>query len=451
MATLRFDRAFGSPSLAVNWRTGWRSLTVAILGLIAAEAFAQEKEVDVARAVEETLQQIEKNYVKDISRQELTEAALRGLVSRLDSYSEYLSPEEVRLLKEATAGEYAGVGLQIGIEDERLTIFSPRWNTSAYRAGLRAGDRILKIEGKDAVDLSSEELQKQLQGEAGTSLKLVVLRAGSNEPQVIELIRELVPLESVLGDHRNAEDRWVYFLPGENQIAYIRVLSFGKSTPDDLRTACAQLANAGMKGLILDLRNNPGGLLPSAIDISDLFVEEGKIVSTSGKHAPEHVWQAKKEGTFLGFPMVVLINRYSASSSEIVAACLQDWGRADIVGERSWGKGSVQNLIELPEGRGAIKLTTAFYQRPSGKNIHRLDGAKLDEEWGVVPSAGMEVIQTDEENRRLLAERRIADRIYRNGQAPVEVPDFRKMDRQLEKGIQVIKAKLSAASDEKVP
>lgn len=404
---------------------------------------------DVSKGVEETLALIEKHYVKDVGRQELLEAALRGMVSRLDSYSEYLSPDEVRLLKEAIAAEYAGVGLQIGLVDQRWTILSPRWNTSAYRAGLRAGDRILQIEGKDASNLSSEELQNRLSGEAGTTLKLLVMRAGASEAQVIEITREWIPLESILGDHRDENDRWNFWLPGEDKLAYIRIASFGKNTPDELRTACAELVSQGLRGLILDLRNNPGGLLPSAVDICDLFVEQGKIVSIAGRSSPEHVWNAKAEGTFTGFPVVVLINRYSASSSEIVAACLQDSQRAEIIGERSWGKGSVQNLIELPEGRGAVKLTTSLYQRPSGKNIHRFDGANLDEEWGVIPSPGREVVLTDEENRRIMAERRVADRIYRKDQKPAEQPDFRKLDRQLEKGVQVLLEKLAPSPGKK--
>ena len=170
-----------------------------------------------------------------------------------------------------------------------------------------------------------------------------------------------------------------------------------------------QLQAEKLRGLILDLRFNPGGLLTAAVDTSDLFISEGRIVSTEGRNSPARVWDAHKEGTFEGFPMVVLVNRFSASASEIVAACLQDHKRAVIVGERTWGKGSVQNLIELEDGRSALKLTTASYRRPSGKNIHRFPDAKESDEWGVTPDAGYKIELGDSEMLALIQARRQRD------------------------------------------
>ena len=192
--------------------------------------------------------------------------------------------------------------------------------------------------------------------------------------------------------------------------------AFSRDTAGELQRALEQLQSAGMRGLILDLRFNPGGLLNAAIEVSDLFISEGRIVSTKGRSTPERSWDAHKAGTFEGFPMVVLVNRFSASASEIVSACLQDHKRAVIMGERTWGKGSVQSVIELEDGKSALKLTTAAYFRPSGKNIHRFPDAKDQDEWGVMPDKGFELKLSDKEIVELIQDRRNRD-ILRNGNA----------------------------------
>ena len=205
------------------------------------------------------------------------------------------------------------------------------------------------------------------------------------------ITREWVHVETVLGDRRKSDDSWDFMLDHDKHIGYIRLTAFSRDTAQDLKKALVELRKEGLKGLILDLRFNPGGLLNSAIEVSDLFIAKGRIVSTKGRNTPERVWDAQKEGTFEGFPMAVLVNHYSASASEIVSACLQDHKRAAVIGERTWGKGSVQNVIELEGGKSALKLTTASYHRPSGKNIHRFPDAKETDEWGVMPDAGYEV------------------------------------------------------------
>src|SRR5690606_35464630 len=199
---------------------------------------------------------------------------------------------------------------------------------------------------------------------------------------------------------RKDDDTWEFMLDPDKRLGYIRVTAFGRDTASDLEAAIKQLKQSNLRGLILDLRFNPGGLLTSAVEVADLFVSEGRIVSTSGRNSPDRVWEARKEGTYSDFPMVVLVNRYSASASEIVAACLQDHNRAVIVGERTWGKGSVQNVIELEGGSSALKLTTAGYHRPSGHNIHRFKDSKEEDEWGVKPNKGFEVKFTPEDHRR---------------------------------------------------
>src|SRR5262249_6886050 len=185
--------------------------------------------------------------------------------------------------------------------------------------------------------------------------------------------------------------------------------AFSRETTAELRRALAQLEKEGLKGLIVDLRFNPGGLLSTAIEVSDLFIASGRIVSTKGRNTPERVWDAQKEGTFEGFPMVALVNHYSASASEILSACLQDHQRAVVIGERTWGKGSVQNVIELEGGKSALKLTTASYHRPSGKNIHRFPDAKESDEWGVMPDPGFELKLNLAQTERLIRYRHDRD------------------------------------------
>jgi len=224
----------------------------------------------------------------------------------------------------------------------------------------------------------------------------------------------------VLGDCRKPDDRWDFMLDPKKGIGYIRVVAFGRETGSELRRALEDLKRQNLRGLVLDLRFNPGGLLSSAIEVSNLFISHGRIVSTAGRNSPERVWDARKDGAFEGFPMAILVNHFSASASEIVAACLQDNKRAVVIGERTWGKGSVQNVIPLDDrlsaseagraggGSGAhsaLKLTIAGYRRPNGKNIDRTPGAKEGDTWGVLPDPGLEVSLRPDEQKALMEDR----------------------------------------------
>ena len=339
----------------------------------------------------DTLDQVERNYVKDISRRELMEAAIQGVLGKLDPYSNYISPDEIGRFKSTVESQFGGIGIQIGVEDGQLKVISPLVGTPAYRAGLEAGDMILEIDGKSTEGISIDQAVKQLKGEAGTKVTLTVQQPGAAKRETVTITREWVHIETVMGDRRKGDDAWDFMLDHDKHIGYIRISAFSRDTAQDLKKALVELQKEGMKGLIVDLRFNPGGLLTSAIEVSDLFVSDGRIVSTKGRNTAERTWDAEKEGTFEGFPMVVLVNHYSASASEIVSACLQDHKRAVVIGERTWGKGSVQNVIELEGGKSALKLTTASYIRPSGKNIHRFPDSKEGDEWGVMPDAGFEL------------------------------------------------------------
>jgi len=382
-----------------------------------AKAGKEEDDYELQRMLVDTLDQVQRNYVRKVSRRKLVEAAIKGILSELDPYSSYISPEEMDHFRTTVESEYGGIGIRILVEDGQLRVHSPMVGTPAYRAGIMAGDRIVEIEGKSTRGISVDEAERRLKGKAGTSVTLSVIHAGKTAKERVTLKREVVHIDTVLGDRRNPNDQWDFMLDPQKGIGYIRVDAFSRETPHDLRRALKGLRQQKLRGLIFDLRFNPGGLLTSAIEVSSLFISKGRIVSTAGRNVPERVWEAGKVSAFEGFPMAILVNRYSASASEIVSACLQDHHRAVIIGERTWGKGSVQNVIPLddrgpgleivgaggrPSPRSALKLTTAGYRRPSGKNIDRLPGAKESDAWGVMPDPGFEVKFSDDENRALM-------------------------------------------------
>ncbi len=399
-------------------------LVLVLVGsLLAAGAWADQsegpKEDDYAlhKLLVDTIDHVQRNYVKEVDRRELIEAAIRGVLSELDPYSAYIAPDELDGFRTAVDSKFGGIGIQITLENGSLQVLSPLAGTPAYRAGILAGDRITEIDGKSTKGIRLEEAVGRLKGEEGTQVALTVVHEGNPEPRKITISRELIAVPTVLGDHRKQDDAWDFMLDPQQGIGYVRVTAFSSDTARELRDALEQLKQENFRAMILDLRFNPGGLLRSAVEVSDIFLSKGRIVSTKGRGAetPERSWDAHEKGTFGDIPMAVLVNRFSASGSEIVSACLQDHKRAVVIGERTWGKGSVQSVIELEfdlqthEPRSALKLTTASYHRPSGKNIHRFPGAKEDGEWGVAPDEGYRRRLTNKEMMALVRDRRQRD------------------------------------------
>jgi carboxyl-terminal processing protease len=305
----------------------------------------------------DVIELVEKNYVDDVEAKKMIEDAIQGLVHGLDPHSSLLTPDEFKEMQIDTKGEFTGIGIHISMRDGLITVVAPIEGTPAQRIGVTSGDRIVKVNGETVRDL--REAVKRIRGPKGTKVTITIIREGEPDPIDFEIIRDVIPIESV----RSAE-----LQPG---YGYVRITNFRENTARDLQRALKTLdpETSPLTGLILDLRDNPGGLLSQAIDVSDLFLEKGLILSIKGRlDRNTREFKARKDGNEKPYPIVVLINGGSASASEIVAGALQDQKRALILGTTSFGKGSVQNLERLMGGYG-LKLTVARYYTPSGRSI----------------------------------------------------------------------------------
>jgi carboxyl-terminal processing protease len=341
----------------------------------------------------DAVEQVEANYVRPVNRRELLESALKGMLQNLDPHSSFINTSEWRQFKRQIEGRFGGIGIQVGMDPElnRLKVIAPMVGTPAYEAGVLAGDMIMEIDGQSTEGMNPDKAVEFLTGRPGTPVKIAVLHEGDEKSETLTMTRAIIDVPSVLSDSRKPDDQWDFLIDKDKKIGYVRISSFIQNTTEELKKALNEIKSEGAKGLILDLRDNPGGLLGAAVEVSDLFVDDGLIVSTKGRNTVPKTYEAQREGTFDDIPMIILVNQNSASAAEIVSACLQDHDRAVVIGQRTYGKGSVQNIIDLEDGNSVLKLTVATYQRPSGKNIHRFKNAKESDEWGVSPSKGMEI------------------------------------------------------------
>jgi len=305
----------------------------------------------------DVIELVEKNYVDPVDSKELIEEAIQGMVHGLDPHSSLLPPDDFKELQLDTKSEFTGIGVSITMQNGFVTVISPIEGTPAYKAGIKAGDKIVKVDGKPTKKL--RQAVKMIRGPKGTEVVVTIIRGEVNKPMNIKLIRDVIPVESV---------RAIVLKPG---YGYIWITNFRDNTAEDTVTKLEQLESGEvhLKGLIMDLRDNPGGLLNQAIKVSDIFLEKGKILSIKGRLKKNtQIFKAKPNRTKRSYPMIVLINGGSASASEIVAGALQDQKRALILGTTSFGKGSVQTVEPLREGYG-LKLTIARYYTPSGRSI----------------------------------------------------------------------------------
>lgn len=340
-----------------------------------------------------TLSIVEDKYVDKVDPQKVIYGAIRGLVNSLDSYSQFLTPEDYKELLVETEGEFGGIGVQITIKDGLLTIVSPLEDTPAWREGLEAGDIIVKINDEEIPNITLNEAVSKLRGEPGTTVKITVLKAKTKNFQEYTITREIIKLDDIKN---------VSIL--RDGIGYVKIMEFRESTFDNLVKALEKLEKESMRGCIIDLRNNPGGLLTSAVKITSLFLEDGNsIVTTKSRDESDMEYKSLKlKKKYLDIPLVVLINKGSASASEIFASALQDHRRAIIMGETSFGKGSVQTVIPLPDG-SALRLTTAKYYTPKGRDIKEKG---IDPDIIVVSETKKEVADSQDVFEQLKSERK---------------------------------------------
>jgi carboxyl-terminal processing protease len=356
-----------------------------------------------------------KYYVDDIDNKQLYEDAVQGMLHGLDPFSAFISAERLSEFQKRVKGSFGGIGIVIGMDGGWLTVISPIEDCPAFRQGIMAGDKIIEIEGKSTEGMSLDDAVKQLTGKPGTRVTFTVVHEIDLQREEFTVTREIIHIKTIKGMARDDEGHWQYIVDEANGVAYIRLTSFTEDTVDDLHAALKDARNQGMKSLVLDLRWNGGGMLDSAIRVADTFLSEGVIVATRGRNDPEESKSATHAGTITDLPMVVLVNGRSASASEIVAGALQDHNRAIVLGERTFGKGSVQRIFHLDNGRCAVKLTVAKYYLPSGRCIHRTEG---DEVWGVDPL--IKVPMTLEEYAAVILSRRDSEvlRVNGNGDRP---------------------------------
>jgi carboxyl-terminal processing protease len=449
-----------------RWNLAWLVgiTAAAVLGIsitYSAPTQPVQKKHQNLKLLVDVLDEVQKKYVKELDQdkmRELVENMINGGLEKLDPHSAFIGADEFKQFRNQTRGKFGGVGIRLG-KDPRTGQFmveSPLAGTPAYEAGVMAGDLILKVDGKSIDTWDLKKVVENIQGDPDTDVTLTVLHDGAKKPTDYKITRAEIKIESVLGDTREKMDlkKWNFWVDPASKIAYIRVQAFTETTTQELTRVVDGLQKAGMAGLVLDLRTNPGGLLRSAVEVSSMFVPEGEtIVSTKGRgNSVEEVFKSKikgnmKPGTY--YPIAILLNRYSASASEIVAAALQDHARAVVIGERSYGKGSVQNLIPMEEETTALKLTTASYWRPSGRNIHRFPDSKEKDDWGVKPDKGFEVKQTDEERAEYFKWRRERDILRRPGEEvkkPVEGEKKAKKeftDRVMDKALEYLRAEIA--------
>ena len=333
----------------------------------------------------EVLEKINKEYVDDVDPSKSMDAAINGLLQSLDPYSAYMTPESFESMQTETSGEFGGLGIEVGMEAGVVKVISPIDDTPASKAGLKAGDYIVKIEGTQVQGKTLTEAVELMRGPVGSSLEITVRRKGKKKAIIFNITREIIKVQSVKSKILN------------DSVGYIRLTSFNENSSQQIKKTISKFnKNKNLNSFILDLRNNPGGLLSQAIKISDFFLENGEIVSTKSRRASENrKWFAKKGDLIDGKSMIVLINYGSASASEIVAGALKDHKRAIIIGENSYGKGSVQSIIPL-KNKGAIRLTISKYYLPSGKSISEI-GITPDIE--VEESATNFKINTDTDNQ----------------------------------------------------
>lgn len=312
---------------------------------------------DELKVFTEAISVVRKNYVENIEMKNLIYGAIKGMINSLDPHSAFMTPEQYKEMQVDTKGEFGGIGIQIGIKEGMLTVIAPIEDTPAYKAGIKAGDKIIKVNDEFTKDMSLHDAVSKMRGAPSTPVKITILREGWKETRDFTIIREIIKIKSV-------KSKVI-----EDGIGYVKLNQFQEQTASDLSNALEKLKKENIESLILDLRNNPGGLLNSAVDVTSQFIAPSKlIVYIKDKSGEKIEYRSGRINSIFDHPMIVLVNEGSASASEIVAGALKDWNRAVVIGTQSFGKGSVQSVIPLNDG-SALRLTTAMYYTPNGTSI----------------------------------------------------------------------------------
>jgi carboxyl-terminal processing protease len=342
------------------WMLGPMVVVALVLGVLLGKGWERTghatETYEELKTFSEVLTQVQKSYVDETKVKDLVQGAIRGMLSTLDPHSAYMTPDMYKEMQVETKGEFGGVGIQIGVKENRLAVIAPIDGTPAYRAGIKSGDFITKVNDETTKDLTLMDAVQKMRGPKGSKVNLTIQRDGTPDPLQFTLVRDTIKIESVKSKVLD-------------NIGYVRLTQFQESTGRDLSKVLKQFKDQKLQSTILDLRNNPGGLLTASVEVSEQFLPGGKlVVYTKGRESKKDEWIAKGKDQMDDSPMIILINEGSASASEIVAGALQDYGRAVIVGTTSFGKGSVQTILPLGDGSG-LRLTTAKYYTPKGRSI----------------------------------------------------------------------------------
>jgi carboxyl-terminal processing protease len=368
--------------------------------VISYACYVRAEQNPYARHVAAGFSVIDRWALEDAPDQELFNGAMHGMVSVLhrygDQHSEFVDAKQQAAFSEEYDQEFGGVGIRLRLlgEPKMPTVIGlPEPGTPAAGADIRLADRIEAVDGRSTAGLELDEVTNMVRGQVGEPVTLTIRRPGADQTHVVRIVRDIISVESILGDVRRKDGRWDFLIRKNPPLGYVRIIKFGDKTAAELGRILRDLSREELKGLIIDVRDDAGGSLEAAVQISDLFLAAGReIVITKDRDGTvRDRFVTTGAGRYVDLPLAVLIDHNSASASEIVAACLQDYGRAKIVGGRSYGKGTVQRLVRIESGRSLLKLTSATYWRPSGKNIHRMAEDDEGAEWGVTPDPGLEV------------------------------------------------------------
>jgi carboxyl-terminal processing protease len=437
-----------------------RNLLILLIATgISSALYAIGEQNPYARYAARGLAEIEAGALEHVPNEELFDAAMEAMVDLLhqqgDEHSQFITRQDADPFRAEMRQQFGGIGVRIrftGEPPQLVVVGSPDPGTPAARADIRAGDRILKIDDGPTDGMTMAEVLQAMRGEPGEPIRLSIQHADADMTETLTLIREVITVDSILGDRRNADGSWEFRLENDPRIALVRVTIFANRTVQELERTLTELTAAGVEAVVLDLRDDSGGALDVAVAICDMLLPAGlPIVEIRGRGGRLHErYETSGDGQFMNLPLAVLVNNQSASASEIVAACLQDHRRTVIVGQRSFGKGTVQKLIPTEAGQSLLKLTSASYWRPSGRNIHRSSDAQQSDDWGVSPDLGFDVPYTDEQYEAFRKDRNDRDLIVASppddaqpvDDAAVDA-DAKFVDGQLEKAVEYLQSELA--------